>query len=64
MLQRLVLLKQSIRLHLEDTMDKVDRRSYDLTDNQWAIAKAILNLLESVDQVMTTLSGEKYSTLS
>ena len=28
-----------------------------------AIAKAILNLLESVDQVTTTLSGEKYSTL-
>ena len=63
MLQRLVLLKQPIRLYLEDTMDEVDRRSYDLTDNQWAIATAILNLLESVDQVMTTLSGEKYSTL-
>ena len=23
---------------LEDTMDEIDRRSYDLTDNQWAIA--------------------------
>ena len=64
MLQRLVFLKQPIRLYLEDTMDEVDRRSYDLTDNQWAVAKALLNLLESVDQVTTTLSGEKYSTLS
>ena len=32
MLQRLVLLKQPIRLYLEDTMDEVDHRSYDLTD--------------------------------
>ena len=60
MLQRFVLLKQPICWYLEDTMDEVDCRSYDLTDNQWAIVKAILNLLESVDQVTTTLSGEKY----
>ena len=64
MLQRLVLLKQPIRLYLEDTMSEVDRRSYDLTDSQWANAKSILNLLEAIDQVTTTLSGEKYSTLS
>ena len=44
-------------------VDEVDCR-YDLTDNQWAIAKAILNLLEFNDQVTTTLSGEKYFTLS
>ena len=56
--------KQPMCLYLEDVMDEVYRRSYDLTDNQWAIANAILNLLELVDQVTTTLSGEKYSTLS
>ena len=38
MLQRLVLLKQPIRLYLEDVMDEVDRRLYDLTDNQWTKA--------------------------
>ena len=59
MLQRLVLLKQPIRLYLEDTMTEVDQRSYDLTDSQWANAKSILNLLEAIDQVTTTLSGEE-----
>ena len=54
--------KQPMCLYLEDVMDEVYRRSYDLTDNQWAIANAILNLLELVDQVTTTLSGKKYST--
>ena len=64
MLQRLVLLKQPIHLYLEDTMTEVDRRSYDLSDSQWANAKGVLNLLEAIDQVTTTLLGEKYSTLS
>ena len=32
MVQRLVVLKQLIRLYLEDTMDEIDRKSYDLTD--------------------------------
>ena len=64
MLQRLVLLKQPIHLYLEDTMTEVDRRSYDLSDSQWANAKGVLNLLEAIDQVTTTLSGEKHSTLS
>jgi len=45
-------------------LDEVDCRSCDLTDNQWTVAKAVLNFLESVDQVTTTLSGEKYFTLS
>lgn len=35
-----------------------------MTDSQWSIAKGLLNLLEAVDQVTVTLSGEKYSTLS
>ena len=60
MLQRLALLKQPIHLYLEDTMTEVDRRSYDLSDSQWANAKGVLNLLEAIDQVTTTLSGEKY----
>ena len=64
MLQRLVLLKQPIHLYLENTMTEVDRRSYDLSDSQWANAKGVLNLLEAIDQVTTTLSGDKYSTLS
>ena len=64
MVQRLVVLKQPIRLYLEDTMDEIDRKSYDLTDSQWSIAKGLLSLLEAVDQVTVTLSGEKYSTLS
>ena len=41
-------------------MTEVDRRSYDLSDSQWANAKGVLNLLEAIDQVTTTLSGEKY----
>ena len=45
-------------------MTEVDRRSYDLSDSQWANAKGVLNLLEATDQVTTTLSGEKYFTLS
>ena len=45
-------------------MTEVDRRSYDLSDSQWANAKGVLNLLEAIDQVTATLSGEKYSTLS
>ena len=64
MVQKLVVLKQPIRLYLEDTMDEIDRKSYDLTDSQWSIAKGLLSLLEAVDQVTVTLSGEKYSTLS
>ena len=52
------------RFYLEDTMNETDRISYDLMDSQWSIAKGLLNLLEAVDQVTVTLSGEKCSTLS
>ena len=64
MLQRLALLKQPIRLYLEDSMSERERASFDLTDVQWTMVKCVLNLLEAVDGVTTTLSGEKYSTLS
>ena len=64
MLQRLVLLKQPIRLYLEDNMSEKERASYDLTDVEWASAKSVLSLLEAIDEVTTTLSGESYSTLS
>ena len=64
MLQRLVLLKQPIRLFLEDSMPERERASFDLNDVEWAMAKSVLSLLEAVDGVTTTLSGEKYSTLS
>ncbi len=64
MLQRLVQLKQPIRLYLEDSMSEREQASYDLSDVQWAMAKSVLNLLEAVDGVTTVLSGEKYSTLS
>ena len=64
MLQRLVVLKQPIRLYLEDVMNETDRKSYDLTDSQWSVVKGLLSILEAVDQVTITLSGEKYSTLS
>lgn len=63
MLQRLVLLKQPIRVYLEDVLSESERASYDLSDTEWAIAKSILILLEAVDEVTTVLSGEKYSTL-
>jgi len=33
---------------------------FDLTDHQWSFVKIILSLLEAVDQVTTTLSGERY----
>ncbi|XP_065891560.1 zinc finger BED domain-containing protein 4-like [Dysidea avara] len=58
MMQRLVQLKQPIRLYLEDTMAEDQIRSFDLSDHQWSVVKSILNLLEGVDQVTTTLSGE------
>ena len=64
MMQRLVQLKQPIRLYLEDTMTEDEMKLYDLSDHQWSVVKNILNLLEEVDQVTTTLSGERYSTLS
>ena len=64
MMQRLVKLKQPIHLYLEDTMTEVEMKSYTLSDHQWSIMKSILSLLEGVDQVITTLSGERYSTLS
>ena len=64
MMQRLVQLKQPIRLYLEDTMTEDEMKSYDLSDHQWSVVKSILNLLEGVDQVTITLSGERYSTLS
>ena len=35
-----------------------------LTDSQWSVVKGLLSILEAVDQVTITLSGEKYSTLS
>ena len=63
-MQRLVQLKQPIRLYLEDAVIEEERKSYDLTEHQWSVTKSILNLLEAVDQVTTTLSGEIYSTLS
>ena len=63
MLQRLVLLKQSIRVYLEDTLSESERASYDLSDTQWPTAKSTLGLLEAVDGVTTVLSGEKYSTM-
>ena len=64
MMQRLVQLKQPIRLYLEDTMTEVEMKSYELSEHQWSVVKSILSLLEGVDQVTTTLSGERYSTLS
>ena len=64
MMQRLVQLRQPIRLYLEDAMTEEERKLYDLTEAQWSIAKNILSLLEAVDEVTTTLSGETYSTLS
>jgi len=64
MMQRLVQLKQPIRLYLEDTMSEDEVKSYDLSDHQWSVVKSILSLLEGVDQVAKTLSGERYSTLS
>jgi len=64
MMQRLVQLKQPIRLYLEDTMSEDEVKSYDLSDHQWSVVKSILSLLEGVDQVTKTLSGERYSTLS
>ena len=58
--QRLVKLKQPIRLYLEDTLTDREIGSFDLSDVEWGIAK---NILEAVDGT-TTLSGEKYYTLS
>lgn len=57
-------LKQPIRFYIKDAMPERERLSYDLTDFQWSAAKGHLSLLEAVDQVTTSLSGEKYSTLS
>ena len=45
-------------------MTKVEMKSYTLSDHQWSIMKSILSLLEGVYQVITTLSGERYPTLS
>ena len=39
-------------------------KSYDLSEHRWSVVRSILKLLEGVDQVTTTLSGEKYSMLS
>ena len=65
MMQRLVQLKQPIRLYLEDTMTEGEMKWYDLSKHQWSVVKSILSLLlEWVDQVTTTLSGKRYSTLS
>jgi len=64
MMQRLVQLKQLIRLYLKDTMSEDEVKSYDLSDHQWSVVKSILSLLEGVDQVTKTLSGERYSTFS
>ena len=64
MMQRLVQLKQPIRLYLEDTITEGEIKWYDLSEHQWSVVKSILSLLEGVDQVTTTLSGKRYSTLS
>ena len=61
MVQRPVQLKQPIRLYLEDTLTDRGIGPFDLSDVEWGIAK---NILEAVDGVTTTLSGEKYYTLS
>jgi len=58
MMHRLVQLKQPIRLYLEDTVNEEDIKLFDLTDHQWSFVTSILSLLEAVDQVTTTLSGE------
>ena len=42
-------------------MTEVEMKSYTLSDHQWSIMKRILSLLEGVNQVTTTLSGERYS---
>ena len=44
-------------------MKLIEMISYDLTDSQWSVVKGLLSILEAVDQVTITLSGEKYSTL-
>ena len=63
-LQRLVQLKQHMHLHLEESLTEGERQSFDLTNVQWAMAKSVLSVFESVDTVTTLFSGEKYSTLS
>ncbi|XP_065187650.1 E3 SUMO-protein ligase ZBED1-like [Sycon ciliatum] len=63
MLDRLVQLKVPVQLVLADMPDK-DRRSMDLSADQWATAEHLLDFLRSVDQVTTSLGGEQYSTLS
>ena len=62
MLRRLVQLKNPIRLYLEDTLGD-EKTKLDLTDQEWFMAKSLLDLLEAVDEVTTTLCGEKYSTI-
>ena len=41
MLQRLALLKQPIRLYLEDSMSERERASFDLTDVQWTMVEVV-----------------------
>ena len=40
MMQRLVQLKQPIRLYIEDTMAEDQIRSFDLSDHQWSVVKS------------------------
>ena len=64
MMQTLVQLKQPICLYLKDVMIEEERKSYNLTEQQSSEAKSILSLLEAVDLITTTLSGEIYLSLS
>ena len=45
-------------------MTEDEKKLYDLSEHQWSVVKSILSLFEGVDQVITTLCGERYSTLS
>lgn len=63
MLKRLTELQIPIQLILGDMPDK-DRRNLDLTANQWALARQILELLEAIDAITTKLSGQQYVTIS
>ena len=60
----LVKLKQPIQLYFKDTATEGRMKLYNFSEYQWSVVKSILGLLEGIDQVTTTLSGERYSMLS
>ena len=66
MLERLIELQRAITVVLVDAVltPKKDHRDLLLSDQQWALAKELVDLLQKFEETTMVVSGQKYVTMS